>query len=83
MLCDDEWSADSNLPATSSMTDNDSVNIDGFVGFSMNNVLWANAVTSSEKDAVLEYDVDMDFCLSSTDSNNFIKYHTMTSCLGS
>ena len=83
MLCDKNWSADSNLPATSSMTDNDSVIIDGFVGFSMNNVLWANALTSSNNDAVLEYDVDMDFCLSSTDSNNFIKYHTMTSCLGS
>ena len=65
------------------MTDNDSVDIDGFVGFSINNVLWANALTSGDADAVLEYDVDMDFCLSSTDSNNFIKYHTMTSCLGS
>ena len=68
------------------MTDNDSVDIDGFVGFSMNNVLWANALTSVDDDtvdAVQEFDTDMDFCLSSTDSMNFTKYHTMSSCMGS
>lgn len=65
------------------MTDNDSVDIDGFVGFSMNNVLWANALIIGGDDAVQEYDTDMDFCLSSTDSMNFIKYHTMSSCMSS
>ena len=83
LLCDSGWSADSNIPATSSMTDNDSVDIDGFVGFSMNNVLWGNALTSSNDDVVIEYSDLADFCLSSTDSNNFIKYHTMSACMGS
>ena len=49
----------------------------------MDNVLFANALTSANNDAVIEYASDMDFCLSTTDSNNFIKYHTMTSCMGS
>lgn len=49
----------------------------------MDNVIIANALTGSDKDAVTAYVSSMDFCLSSVDSNNFIKYHTMTSCIDS
>lgn len=37
----------------------------------------------SENDVLTAFASDMDFCLSSADENNFIKYHTMTSCWGS
>ena len=79
LLCDQSWST--SLPSTSSLTDNDSIDINEFVGLSMDNVLIANALTSNNIDALIANASDMDFCLSSTDSNNFIKYHTITSCL--
>jgi len=76
LLCDQGWSA--SIPNTSHLADNDSVDIDTFVGFSMDNVIIANALTSGDKDAVIAYVSNMDDCLTSTDSNNFIKYHTIS-----
>ena len=81
LLCDNTWTA--SLPSSSVLTDNDSEDTDGFVGLMMDNVMIANALTSNNEDAVIELAPYMDFCLSTADSNNFIKYHTMTSCWGS
>ena len=81
LLCDNSWS--STMASTSIFTDTSSDSIDSFVGLMMDNVMIANALTSDNEDALTEYASDMDFCLSYADSNNFIKYHTMTSCWGS
>lgn len=45
LLCDDTWSA--SIPSTSSLTDNDSVDLDDFVGLMMDNVMIANALAGT------------------------------------
>lgn len=58
LLCDQAWSA--SIPSTSQLTDNDSVDIDTFVGFSMENVIISNALTSGDEDAVSAYVTSFD-----------------------
>jgi len=53
LLCDQSWSA--TLPDSSDLDENEPVAIDSFVGFSMENVIIANALTSGDEDAVSAY----------------------------
>ena len=48
LLCDITWSA--SIPITSQLTDNDSVDLDDFVGLMMDNVLIHNALTGKSFD---------------------------------
>ena len=63
LLCDNAFSAPGNLPSTSSYTENNSVDTDLAVGWSMQNVMLTNALTSNNDDALDKYTELMDFCL--------------------
>ena len=81
LLCDKTFSKSSNLPSDITYSEATAYTDDMIVGFSTDNVVIYNALSSSNSDILVSETKYMDQCmLSTTSSGNIIKYHTLSAC---
>ena len=71
LLCNNAFSAPGNIPASSSYVENNSVDTDKAVGWTMQNVMIVNALNTYNEDILVKEAGLMDVCLGQASSTNF------------